>query len=419
MKDVFGISTDVPKHTYVDRQLLDRKFEHYLESQKHIVLHGASKQGKSCLRRKNILENNCVVVHCAPHMAQLEDVWSAALEQMGVSVVLHKTTTETLEREKNVGTEAKAAVLGFGGGVETNDREGKEYSHAEEQEKIKSGSLLPVLTDKLREARRRLVLEDFHYLPDKVRHDVAFGLKALYEARTYAVVVGIWSEQNLLTYYNGDLTGRVEEINLTWTEDELDKVLAKGEDVLNVEFAPGLRRQLVESAFENVGLLQRLTEKICIEAAIYESQENKKTLSDIDLLKTAREKIVQDIRQRYVKIAEVFHEGLRAGSELLLYARIYNELIDAGDEELIGGISRSELFKRMLAHNTSAKDIRQTDLTQILDRIERLQAERGITPLLVSYSRDLERLFLNDREFLFYRKYSGDDKNSLKLELES
>ncbi|MCH8987142.1 hypothetical protein IIA94_03195 [Patescibacteria group bacterium] len=418
LKDVFGISTDVPKYTYVDRQLLDKKFEHYLQSQKHIVLHGASKQGKSCLRRKNIDEQNCIVIHCAPKMMRLEDVWSTALQQMGESSVSHTTTTEASGSESGVSAGAKAAFMGLGGstGVETSSK--NESLKTEERESI-DRDLLQKLIDALSKTQKRLVLEDFHYLPDNVRRDVAFGLKALYETRVYVVVVGIWSEQNLLTYYNGDLTGRVEEINLTWTEDELNEVLSKGEGALNIEFAAGLKQQLVNSAFENVGLLQRLAEKICIETNIYESQNDKTLLSDIELLNTSRKKIVQDIRQRYIKIAEVFREGLRAGSELLLYARIYNELIDANDNELINGIARPELLRRMQKHNMGQKEIRQADLTQILDRIERLQAERGITPLLVSYSRDLQKLFLNDREFLFYRAFSGDDKSHLKLDLES
>lgn len=417
LKEVFGISTDVPRYTYVDRQSLDKKFEHYLQGQKHIVLHGASKQGKSCLRRKNIDESSCVIVHCTPSMIRLEDVWSAALQYMGESYISHVSSTETDGKETGIGAEAKASFFNIGASVNTERKDDHESSKTENREAIKSKNLLPLVADALKRTGKHLVLEDFHYLPDNVRQEVAFGLKALYEAKAYSIVIGIWSEQNLLTYYNGDLTGRIEEINLTWTEKELNEVLLKGEGALNIEFSPELKKQLVESAVENVGLLQRLAEKICIEAGIYEAQDDKIILSNIESLKNARKKIVQDIRQRYTRIAEVFREGLRAGAELLLYARIYNELIEASDTELINGIPRSELLIRMQKHNEGGKEIRQADLTQVLDRIERLQTERGITPLLASYSKDLQKLFLNDREFLFYRKYSGDDKNNLKLEL--
>ena len=139
-------------------------------------------------------------------------------------------------------------------------------------------------------------------------------------------------------------------------------------------------------------------------------------ISDTLLLEKARQDIVADIRQRYTRIAQVFVEGMRADSQLHLYGRVYNELIDAKDAELMEGISMAELLRR--SQQKTSKDIRQSDLTQSLERIEKLQAARRITPLLVSYSKSLRKLFLNDREFLFYRQYSGDDTSSLKVEFE-
>ncbi|MEM1171416.1 MAG: hypothetical protein AAGJ08_20625 [Cyanobacteria bacterium P01_H01_bin.35] len=45
LNQVFGISPDVPKHTYVERNNLDQKFRYLLDSGSHVVIHGASKQG--------------------------------------------------------------------------------------------------------------------------------------------------------------------------------------------------------------------------------------------------------------------------------------------------------------------------------------------------------------------------------------
>jgi hypothetical protein len=276
---------------------------------------------------------------------------------------------------------------------------------------------LAILAKTLRDNKRRLIIEDFHYLPDDVRKDFAFGLKALYEESAFVVIIGIWSEQNLLTYYNGDLTGRVEEINLIWTSEELGKVLSMGEGVLNVEFALGFKKQLVESAFGNVGLLQRLAEKICFESGVLESQNTKVVISDIDILKKSRAHLINDIRQRYTRIGEVFQENMRSDAILLLYARIYNELLDATDQELINGIPYATLLER-IQKNSGDKTIRPGDLTSALDNVEKHQAKKQVTPLLVSYSKGVKKLFLNDREFMFYRKYSGDNVEDLKVSTE-
>ncbi len=418
LKEVFGISSEVPKYTYVDRQGLDELFEYYLESQKHIVVHGASKQGKSCLRKKKINEETSLIIQCLPRMEKMEEIWKTALEKAGVLRPSGGSTTKTAGGTMTAELSGQAklpfvASIETKGSAEMTDSS----SEVEERDAIQADSFLPQLAHYLRENNKRLILEDFHYLPDEVRKEIAFGLKALYEEKAYVVIVGIWSEQNLITYYNGDLTGRIEEINLTWNKAELAQVLSKGEGALNIEFAAGLKNQLIESTFDNVGLLQRLAEKICIDSKIFETSKEKQVISDIELLKTARSQLVSDIRQRYNRITEVFRDGMRSDAVLLLYARIYNALLEAADIELISGISYDDLFNR-IQKDASNVTVRTSDLTSALDKVERLQARKGVTPLLVSYSKDLRKLFLNDREFMFYRKYSGDNIKDLKISLD-
>ena len=49
--DVFGVSTEILKDSYVDRGDLDSKIAAYLGRDNHIAIRGASKSGKSWLRR--------------------------------------------------------------------------------------------------------------------------------------------------------------------------------------------------------------------------------------------------------------------------------------------------------------------------------------------------------------------------------
>jgi hypothetical protein len=75
------------------------------------------------------------------------------------------------------------------------------------------------------------------------------------------------------------------------------------------------------------------------------------------------------------------------------------------ERDLLVGIPAEKL---LVAINQISPSIRKSDLTSALEKIERLQAARGITPLLTSYNRSLKLLSLTDREFLFYRRYSGE-----------
>jgi len=187
----------------------------------------------------------------------------------------------------------------------------------------------------------------------------------------------------------------------------LEEVIQKGESALNIHFSEDIKKEMIESSFENVGILQRLSEQVCQEAGIYETQQQDIIISKIEKLNNAREKIIRDVGQRYLKIFEVFNRGFKSETQLKIYYYIFKALaIKLPDEKLIFGIPTSELLTQI--QSLSPNTIRQTDLTQALDRIERLQASREITPLLVSYNRSLKSLSLTDREFLFYRKFSGD-----------
>ena len=65
-----------------------------------------------------------------------------------------------------------------------------------------------------------IVLEDFHYLPTETQKDFSVALKAFHEESKYCfIIVGVWLEENRLTVYNGDLTGRVTSINADKWED--------------------------------------------------------------------------------------------------------------------------------------------------------------------------------------------------------
>jgi hypothetical protein len=48
--DVFGVSRELPL-TYVEREHVDDKLLDNLTRDKHIIIYGSSKQGKTCLRK--------------------------------------------------------------------------------------------------------------------------------------------------------------------------------------------------------------------------------------------------------------------------------------------------------------------------------------------------------------------------------
>ena len=64
-----------------------------------------------------------------------------------------------------------------------------------------------------------------------------------------------------------------------------------------------------------------------------------------------------------------------------------------------------ELLNRIHSQEGGGDKIRQSDLTQALDRVAQLQSKLNIRPPVLTYEPHRRRLFLADRSFLFYRKY--------------
>jgi hypothetical protein len=257
----------------------------------------------------------------------------------------------------------------------------------------------------LRASGKRLVVEDFHYVTEENRKAFSFTLKALGDYGVYVILVGIWPEDHMLTYYNGNLDGRVEDLQLVWEDADLDAVLRKGGEALNIAMTDDLRSALVADAHGNVGLVQRLAEQVCINSGIWERQDDLKTIDADRELEAARQEVSEGMKARYDAFADDFVRGMKRMKEgLAVYKHLLRAFTASKSEELVEGIDSSDLLERIQQSHPDPP-IRGSDLTQALDRVDRLQIKIGVQPPVLTYNHDRRRLFLADRSFLFYRQH--------------
>ncbi len=393
LPEVFGISRGVPQYTYVDRSNLDERFRYLLRKDTHIVIHGASKQGKTVLRKKNLPEINTVVVQCSIDR-KIDGIYNEILLSIGAN------RPRQIRRRSSASVKSEAKAVSPGGQI------GSKMEVANEDEVLSDvvgTDSLKYLATKIRESEKRIIIEDFHYLSEEEQRRMAFDLKALWDMGVFFVIVGVWAEQNLLTYYNGDLSGRVEEIDVQWSDSDLEKVITQGEQVLNVRFSNELRYAFLQDANQNVGLLQRILEKYCYYAGVHKTQEKLRILSDEGPLHQARESICKEEERRYQQFFDAIQRGYR-DSELKVYKHVLRVVSEAEDEELKAGIPRDELLRRVKQYESR---IRLSDLSAALNKLKKLQVDRQVSPLVLSYNSitSAPKLQLVDREFLFFRKY--------------
>ncbi|MDQ3816137.1 MAG: ATP-binding protein [Acidobacteriota bacterium] len=406
LNEVFGVSTKVPKYTYVDRSGLDAKFDYLLKSDRHIVIHGASKQGKTVLRKNVLPEESSIVIQCRANTTLLS-LYQEIFRQLDTQALSGATKTFTWAVGGTGEASARAGLPFFAEG-EAKAEGTVEVENSNEKTYINLGHgpefSLSHLAEEIKLADKKVVVEDFHYLPEDEKRRLAFDLKAFWDMGVFFIVVGIWSEQNLLALYNGDLTGRVEEIDVQWTVAELEEVINKGEQALDILFDDEIRAEIVADANQNVGLLQRILEKYCFECGVLQTRNFTTMMVNHEALDACRRRICEEEVVRYRQFCDAVMRGYKGfeESELKVYQHILRVFMEASDSEIRQGIHRNTVLSRVKAYE---QRVRGSDLTAALNKLNKLQQDRNVSPLIFSYNPTSRLLQLVDRELLFYRKY--------------
>ena len=165
---------------------------------------------------------------------------------------------------------------------------------------------------------------------------------------------------------------------------------------------------MIGDANQNVGLLQRIAEKFCIHSGIFGTTDSvvSLTLADQTALDRCRAEICSEESSRYRQFADALSRGFKSSeeSELKVYQNIARVPIEASDHDLRSGLHYDTVYERVHLLNDR---VRRSDLTASLQRLNRLQQDRQVSPLVLSYNEKSRYVQLVDRELLFYRKYGN------------
>lgn len=111
LDDVYGLSRNIPLN-YVERQNVDERLRSNLNRNKHITIFGSSKQGKTCLRKHCLNENQYILVQCSNRWS-LSDLNANILKRAGYE--LTESTKVTYEGKAKVSASVKILDVSIGG----------------------------------------------------------------------------------------------------------------------------------------------------------------------------------------------------------------------------------------------------------------------------------------------------------------
>lgn len=396
--DVFGVATKLRPDTYVDRGNLDSTLQRFLSRDVHLALRGSSKSGKSWLRQKMIPD--AIVVQCRFGHSVI-DLYRLALNELGLTLEVSSASSAAFQGQISPATAHGAQLLRS----VTSELRGGEAS----EDPLASDAAVAAINDLeliaclINKSGRRLVIEDFHYLAIAERKWFASDLKAFWEYGLYVVIIGIWSQNNMLLHFNPDLGVRLREESIAWSEAELQKVLAEGALKLNIEFSPSILTQLAADCYGNVGILQALALAILDELDILESPSGLTIVGDQDALNSAAMEYSEQLVPTFQTFASNVATGIRKRkNSTAIYAHAIAAVLEQSDADLLAGVKLDRIYE--VAHARESR-IQKGNLRLALANIEALQVDEQRRGLVLGFNPSNADVTVVDRDILFFRKY--------------
>lgn len=410
--DVFGINRDLPLN-YVERDSADNQLINNLARRQHLVIYGSSKQGKTSLRKHCLNEDDYVVVHCSNKWG-LDNVNEAILKQAGYELTVSKTLATS--GKQKIFAKIKAGIFGAeaegGAEAERTQEEGITTTPLE-LDPVDVNDIISAL-EKIK-FKKFIVLEDFHYLPIETQKDFSVALKAFHENSDFSfIIIGVWLEENRLSVYNGDLTGRLLPINADkWSREELEEVIAAGEAMLNVSFNDDFKNELLNSCYESVYIVQETCHQCCIKNEVFKTQPELRSIGSKNECEELVSQVVSQQGGRFNSFLTQFAEGFQ-DTALEMHKWLLYPVLTSDIEKLDAGFKQAEIRNLLQQVHPRGADLNSGNVTQSLQSLSSLQIKKDVKPIVLDYDQTNLRLNIVDKSFQIW--LSRQDRNEL-LEL--
>jgi hypothetical protein len=412
--EVFGVS-NILIGSYIERHEVDGRFIEGLKRNKHIIIFGASKQGKTALTEKHLREHDFVKVNCSPQTRSI-DIYKSVLRQINVEFEEEKAEKSTFEGSGtgSIKVKVKIPIVGeIEPKIELGGKLNKE--NVIKTKSIEYNLSLPQdITEILRSLNfnKRIILENFHYLEEKIQQELSYHLRVFEDANILFIILGIWRERNRLAQYNGDLQDRLIEVPVEpWNRGDLVRIAEKGSSLLRVNLNDILEK-IISNAFDSVGVFQELCKESCLAANILEEATEFIVVNNNHFEQAVKAKLA-DYSGRHIRSIETFVEQkTKTSDEVPLYLGYYfiKVLFNTNFEEIEKGIKRKYLHDKIREIHHRPGDVRGSDISYFLHNIIAAQIRKNIIPPLFDYDRSSRDVKVIDSTLYFFLRNVDRDE---------
>jgi hypothetical protein len=269
-RNVF-VAGGIPDVTYNPRD--DRRLESevraYLDQTgKALSLSGPTKSGKTVLVKRLLPETEAIWMH-GSDLTSTEVFWRLIVDWLNlydeIEVSYQRSAQHGAKVGGSLGVPGAATISGsLGGGAGTSDT--STYT--------RTRAWADVAREGLRDLGAPIVIDDFHYVPDDVKRDIARAIKSLIPI-THVVMIAVPHEAFEAVREEPDMGGRVwhQKIEL-WSPEELTFIATSGFTALNlVDPDEAVTKKLVDNSFGAPFLMQQLCYDVVTHHKILQTQQ--------------------------------------------------------------------------------------------------------------------------------------------------
>lgn len=415
LSEVFGVSNK-PVLSYIQRNGIDDKLLTSWNESKHIVVYGASKQGKTSLITHHFDSDDYLKVLCGQSFRR-EEIYAHVLEQAGVELLEAKTrdarTGGEVSAEGEIGgglANVLAGLRGKFGSKGTHER-GRSETTKPIPTNLSSPQSVHKVLDAAGMAEKRIILENFHYLPTETQKQMAVDLRVWNDLDVTFVILGIWKDTNYLQTYNPELNDRAVEIPVEpWLREHFVSVVKEGQKHLDVQVSSAVVEAFAREANGSIGVFQELIKLYFASQGVARTADGRgRQLTDLSPVGTILREKANAYDTSYRQFLWALSHSNKSGRTNPLFIKYYlcHFLLDTNIDRLQQGVPKTEFvdYVEEKCHREVKRDVLNNQVSTLLPRLAKAQADLKFPwPIVQAVGQNLKVI---DPIFAFYVKH-GD-----------
>lgn len=270
--------------TFVERNIINNRLVDAIRTPgKQIVVYGHSGSGKTTLllNKLNQLYENHITTRCMTGMS-FESLMLDAFDQLNN----YYTSENNSSTVRKINSTISADYSGIKSSI------GQERSTTDGAKELR---VLPVqltvqrLAQFVGEANCCWVLEDFHKIDLSEKNKLSQMMKIFMDmaheyTTTKIIAIGAVGTAREVVEYDPEMRNRVSEIHVPlMSTSEIEEIISKGKDFLNIEFGMGVQQQIIKHCNGLAAVCHQLCLNLCLEEGIESTLSNRQIITSNSL----------------------------------------------------------------------------------------------------------------------------------------